>query len=159
MARSLKGSKFFSTDNNGVAAIVDPGVFENYWKRDRCYRTLTSSDYRTSTVPKVDAVKAIEQGLSHIPLTPVFTFVGEERFKRSPWFTGGPDLFHALLKHLSENGATVFPRSFYVPFSNGIELGMRGPESAAEELRFVTTNQQFLDTFGVWPSELGQLAG
>jgi hypothetical protein len=78
---------------------------------------------------------------------------------KSPWFTGtddpnGDSDLTSLLNYITRNGGRFCSSSFHVPFSNGAEVGLHGREAQLNELRYVTTDSQFKETFGISLGEL-----
>ena len=154
MTRSLEGKWFHNFYNNGVEAIVTHEVWENMRKKRAVMLMLENMSKRNGDQ---------EDMLPHIPDTPVFTFASKERVDKSPWFTGtmsntssfpeNRDLTR-LLNYITRNGGQFGSGSFHVPFSNGAEIGFHGPDAQVDELRYVTTSQQFEETFGISMNEL-----
>ena len=151
-ARSLEGKKFFTTQNNGVIALVSEDVYAGLAHRAEIQEALMSRNDSRATL-------AMTEGLAHMG-TPTFTFARRERFVESPWFTGdcdwGNGLFETLCSYIQAEGGRVVKGGFYVPFSNGCETGLHGPTSMADELRHVTTEVQFRATFGLNTNELAE---
>ena len=94
-----------------------------------------------------------DKATNHLCL-PTFTFVRDDRFIESPWFTGNDNVLELLMKHIKETGGRIESSGFYVPFSNGCEVGMHGKDAMKADLAYVTTQQQFRDTFGISMAEL-----
>lgn len=146
MARSLEGKWFHTCYNNGVEAVVSHEVFENI-RRKRLI--LTKLKVKNDLLP-------------HISEVPIFTFVNIGRLEESPWFTGtcstrdDPNVsdVRLLLNYITRNGGHFGGAMFYVPFSNGAEMGLHGSQSQRDELRYVTTDAQFMEAFGVSLNEL-----
>lgn len=152
MARRLEGRRFYANYNNGVRAIASAEVVMTGRKRrmiELWISDKSSDDYsRRQTL-----LEATKTGLAHLRLTPIFTFADSERVKEQPWFTGDNDLHLLLTGYIAEEGG-VISLGLYVPFSNGAEMGAHGPEAMSEELKFVTTDGQFEETFGITLKEL-----
>ncbi|MFA6270038.1 MAG: hypothetical protein WC657_02400 [Candidatus Paceibacterota bacterium] len=138
--------------NNGVTAVVSQEVFSDIRKLGEI-RQLFSDRERDKSYDDRFLAESADRGLSAIG-KPVFTFTRNERAAESPWFTGDGELFKALAAHINENGDCIETGGFFVPFSNGCEIGIHGKESMASELAFVTTEQQFRETFGISRMEL-----
>lgn len=154
MARSLEGKWFHNCYNNGVEAVVSHEIWENIEKRYAIVRALgLLEDVREKIVWKEDI-------LPHLPEMPIFTFASTDRVTKSPWLTGTRSSedrendLHRLLNYITKNGGWFSNIPFYVPFSNGAEMGLHGPKAQLSELRYVTTNSQFEETFGVSLDEL-----
>lgn len=137
--------RYYSCYNNGVNAIVSEEVLRDLEKRQEIYKVFWS---HSAYFQSAEFNSARRDGLRGLGV-PIFTFVSPERFKTAPWCTGDNDLRDAVLKQIQKNGGDVYIKSFHVPFSNGIECGLSGPESMVAELAHVTTEQQFRETFGV----------
>ena len=155
MARSLEGRKFFYIQNNGVWAIVAEEILRNRG-HIRLISTILEDELRKGgrTVPD-GSFRAIQEGLAHIPQTPIFTFALDGRAAGSPWLTGSRHLSEALEAYIhAEDGELQGNGGFYVPFSNGSELGAHGADAMRNELQYVTTEAQFRDTFGIGPREV-----
>lgn len=155
----LQGRTFFINNNNGVTAIVDQLVNANGEKRRALYRSLVESRVPGSP-DREEGAEAFDIGLEHLWGTPVFTFADVERVARSPWFTGSSVLLDSVCRYIEkEDGLLIRGRSIFVPFSNGAETGLRGPRPRAQayELRYVTTEHQFLDTFGATIAEVSKI--
>jgi len=93
-------------------------------------------------------------------VTPIFTFtVNDNRFDSQPWFTGGLSMLMELEKHIEDEGGKIETNeNLYVPFSNGDEMGHNGDDYMRSELQFVTTREQFCETFGIDVSEIRRQA-
>ena len=145
MARSLEGKWFHICYNNGVYAVVSHEIYENI-RRKR--QILVRLEMERDLIP-------------HIPETPIFTFAGKDRVAKSPWFTGNDgdsddrkNDWHRLMNYIHREGGHYIDATFYVPFSNGCETGLHGPATQCDELRYVTTDAQFKETFGISLAEL-----
>lgn len=142
-ARRLEGRVFCTAYNNGVYAIVTADVMANLSRVGKIVARLRAMDVEDEHVD-------IWKMFAHIPRTPIFTFTREERAKESPWFTGDEMVYHALVDYLIPGtGGEVRSSGFFVPFSNGMEVGIHGSKAQQDELRHVTTEQQFREAFGV----------
>ena len=153
MARSLEGRWFHLCYNSGVHALVSNEVYENQMRRNAII-LAPMMDRLREQIDKRDI-------LPHIPDRPIFTFARQERVQKSPWFTGMdtdtpgyPSDLKRLLNYITRNGGQFANAGFYVPFSNGTEMGRHGTDSQFNELRYVTTNSQFEETFGISLNEL-----
>jgi len=149
MARSLEGKAFFVGYNNGVTAIVTEDVLEN---RDKRLAILNALRKDNNPLPHIDRIA--EKGLGHIPDSPIFTFARDERADNEPWFTGNNTFLQRVFNHIAKEGGQCIKRSFWIPFSNGAEVGLHGDEAQIEELRYVTTYQNFIDTFAIEEDEI-----
>jgi len=98
-------------------------------------------------------VVAADDATHHLN-TPTFTFVRSERFNSSPWFTATDDVLDLLIEHIKKNGGRIEEAAFYVPFSNGCELGIHGKDAMKSDLAYVTTSRQFRETFGISLTDL-----
>ena len=128
--------------------MVREDVYKNNRKINDLYLTLESS-------LKKQNHDAFFRAFGHIAQTPVFTFVTQERVGNSPWYTGTHDLHKALCRYIEREGGEVKElSSVWVPFSNGSERGLHGFDSQVDELRYVTSDRQFVDTFGVSAQQL-----
>lgn len=149
---------FYTHKHNGVIAVISEEVLEGVKERSILYEQLLKQCIQHGATEK-KASFGINKGLLHMDI-PTFTFVEQERFDRYPaLFTGSYREFDILYKRLMERGDKIKPEGFYVPFSNGLELGMRGAANLANELRFKTTRTQFRQTFGFSLGELRVEAG
>jgi hypothetical protein len=138
---------FYTSHNNGVYAIVPKDVLINIFRVGRIVRRLRKI--------KGDDSFDFWKMFAHISRTPIFTFTREERVKESPWFTGDETVYRALVDYLiPETGGEARPSGFFVPFSNGMEIGAHGAEAQQEELLYVTSEQQFQEAFGVSSEEV-----
>lgn len=155
MARSLAGKTFFTSYNNGVTTITSEEILRNREKVGQIREALQQQELRAGgLIPRDDLATAAQEGLRHIPKVPIFTFSDMERHSRSPWLSGNFHLENAVIAYIEEEGGKCKPVYSYVPFSNGTELGLHGPEAMCSELRYVTTETQFRDTFGIGPREV-----
>ncbi len=142
-ARSLEGKKFFTNYNNGVYALISEDTLMDVNR----YYLISTALHRTMGDDS-RAGKALD-GVTHLH-GPIFTFAQlEERAERDPWFTGSYEDYRYVVSHIERDGGQVKEGSHYVPFSNGYERGLRGPETQIDELRQVTTFGQFRATFGI----------
>jgi len=134
---------FYSNCNNGVRALVSSAVADDMEKQ-AAIRNRIIEIWR-----KRDVFKPLDIGLMHLG-TPTFTFSSKMLNRNSPWLTGDNDLYVALVAELENQGYQVVQTSsIFVPFSNGTETGSSGFDAMAEELRYVTTSDQFTATFGI----------
>jgi hypothetical protein len=152
MARSLERKLFHTCTNNGVTAVISHAtkiaLHQKCLIQDALVREIVVETEKAHQIGNVVMV-----GLAHIG-TPIFTFSSSERVLRSPWFTGTLNLLEELKSHVSAQGGRFEAASFFVPFSNGAEQGLHGLESQGAELRYVTTAQDFYDTFAIDPIDL-----
>ena len=150
MARRLEGRVFHTHKNFGVRAIAEAGVAYDLnclYGDVGIIRCLPAFD-RSETNRQV-----LIRALSHLG-RPVFTFVDPERLVHQRWFSGSTPTQEALIDHIEKEGGIVRKEPFYVPFSNGIEMGHEGSEAELNELRFVTTSREFHETFGIHYGEV-----
>jgi hypothetical protein len=144
--------KYFYCQNNGVVAVASEETLNDIRKKNAIRYVLTDAIHQ---VQGRDYSKPLTEGLKHFGTPVIFTFTrNHERFEGSPWFTGDIDLFTNLRKCADH---TFEEAGFYVPFSNGCEIGIHGDEAMASELEYVTTDKQFYDAFGVTRTELTTL--
>lgn len=148
MARRLEGQEFNSDYNNGVSAIAHKTVREHAY---RCSEIVTrfTQEHGGSHSPLAGGIEAALRSTQG----PIFTFASTERVAESPWFTGDFDLYGTLLAHIEQEGG-VITRGLYVPFSNGMEVGLHGQKLQCIELGWVASGWQFFQTFGVTLDEL-----
>jgi len=139
--RRLEGQRFIAGSNNGVYALAH----EDYLKRQNAILSALQLER--------DASREVRSYLSHLR-GPIFTFVDEERYQRAPWFTGDRGLATVLFHYIHREGGTVVESGIFAPFSNGAEVGMHGAEAQRTELSYVTTEREFLETFGITVKEL-----
>lgn len=144
--------KFFICYNNGVTALVSEEVKNDLHKQYVIWQNFAEREKDEEYTKRWRAATASE-ATRHLK-TPIFTFVQDERFKKSPWFTGNDELLEMLCLHIKECGWEIEEGSFFVPFSNGCEIGLHGKDSMKSELAQVTTEQQFRETFGLTTSAL-----
>jgi hypothetical protein len=155
MARSLEGRKFFHNHNNGVTSLLSEEVLRSMelrWEVEGKVRKDLGLNLEIKAAQEF--IDAMNRGLQHIPVTPVFTFVSVERKPNSPWATGTTLIEAAIIAWIWEEGGQVQSGYGYVPFSNGSESGHHGPNALGRELQYVTTEKQFVETFGIGPREL-----
>jgi len=160
MARRLEDQVFYTCTNNGVTAIASEEAV-NELKRlfhlSKVVEEIVDSrdlhGWEGREVRTLLAKMTVLQALDRLQL-PVFTFVKGVRVQNQPWFTGDFGLYQVLCDYISAEGGRELPDSFYVPFSNGIETGMQGLERIGQELQFVTSRRDFLETFGISYGEL-----
>ena len=145
MARRLEGQVFLFCGNNGVTAIASERVVDDLERLNGHGGIIHSLDTFCNSA---EARQALNRVFSHIG-KPIFAFVSPERFTHQPWFTGSTLIWEALADYIEFEGGIIKGGGFYVPFSNGNEMGMHGLEAMENELRFVTTSQHFRETFGI----------
>lgn len=146
--------------NNGVQAICTEETNAAWNQRRRILEVVearyeTTVDHNNSVElisRKKVAIAAAERSLP--PSGPIFTFAIPERVACSPWFTGAHDDCRRLILHLEHTTELRVHQGLFVPFSNGCELGYHGPEALESELKFVTSPQQFRETWGISIQEL-----
>ena len=146
--------RYYTNYNNGVTALISEEVSRDIKKQNTIWQLCAKRDAEKAYGDRMLGATA-SSALNHL-CVPIFTFVDPERAAESPWFTGDNKLLNALLDHINENGGFILTEhnNFYVPFSNGSELGMHGEESMKRELAYVTTEMQFRGTFGVSIQEI-----
>ncbi len=138
-----------------MVAIVSEEVYNDLRKAHQIWEHFKERDDERN-IPYNDQWKALtaSQAVGHLTV-PIFTFTHDERWKTQPWFTGGEKLWSMLNDYFEQSDNYIErDRSFFVPFSNGAELGMHGKDAMVGEFRYVTTETQFRDTFGISPTEL-----
>ena len=147
--------RFFLAYNNGVAALAPEHVILDAQKAWDVRRAIEGMGSRGDSADRLAKVDAARLGVAHVPNVPIFTFVDNERFKGQPWFTGTTEELAVLRTHILSTGAEIISEGRgYVPFSNGMEMGYHGVREMEDELRFVTTELQFVEEFGVTMREL-----
>lgn len=143
-----KLAKVFVTErNNGVIALA---TLETALDHMRSCRLAALTKKRFLASPYHGNSECVDR-LAHSG--PIFTFAHSDRVSDGPWFTGTYELHYHLTTWLAEQGVT-FMNGLYVPFSNGLEVGLHGEDAMRAELRYVTTHRDFIDVFGITPSEL-----
>jgi len=145
MARRLEGKTFFTNRNNGVTAITSQDYSEETAQLVEQLCVYYDAQGFTAQEQK-DAKNAV---ISVVFFKPVFTFARAERVMNSPWFTGGVMLAQTLKYYIKQEGGIIQEADFYVPFSNGYELGIHGVKALQDELRWITTKMEFEQEFGV----------
>lgn len=149
MARRLEGQKFITCYNNGVSAIANELVLDHSWRCSRIVRRLTEGKLNIAILDNMLT------GALRNSRGPIFTFASWERVADSPWFAGDAALYEALLGHIEHEGGVISQSPFfYVPFSNGLELGLHDIAAQVSELAWVTSDWQFSQTFGITVGEL-----
>ena len=141
MARSLEGKSFFRNYNNGVYSLASEEVFRGREKAERILNHLCLAE----------EVEVLELPL---PASPIFTFAHYDRVLESPWFTGHAECLRKLIEHICEAGGSVLDSGLHVPFSNGVEKGRFDRAAQLAELRYVTSERQFAETFGITINEI-----
>lgn len=130
-------AKFYMWSNNGVVAVVSEAVFQEM----ECRRRI------------VGEARAEGQELYLPPVRPIFTFSDTRNPGLEKWLTGSLEDMHELLR-----GHEVVRESFYVPFSNGYQWGIKAltgdDESAERERKCRTSLREAIDTFGLAPKHL-----
>ncbi len=150
MTRRLEGRAFHIYRNNGVIALTP----QDYTEETSQLVDRLCGYYERGHLSSVEQADLVGAVLNTVLKKPVFTFVRTERAQQSPWFTGDVELLEALKDHIREQGGNIQGVSFYVPFSNGNELGIHGIKMLQDEIRWVTTDSQFLEEFGISRKEL-----
>jgi len=149
MARSLEGQEFLYSYNGGVNALVDRQTWLGLNKADQILKAIWQHDPGSKVA------------INYLPTvtTPIFTFANHKRVQTSPWFTGHTEHLEKLYDHIRRHGGKLCSEygNFYVPFSNGSETGLHGKEEQIRELQYVTSRQQFFQTFGITLEELWAL--
>ena len=144
--------KFFANYNNGVTAIVSEEVYNDIHRQRMIRQQFVA---REESVEYKDRWRAdlASKATEHLTV-PIFTFASDDRFEESPWFTGNRQVYKTLVEYIRKNGGVVEEGGFFVPFSNGCEIGMHSKDAMKSELAYVTTSQQFRETFGISQAEL-----
>jgi hypothetical protein len=152
MTRSLEGKVFFASTNNGVTALASERVVNEKLQRTQIRDALIKP--HVGKASGLDVGKAIDEGL-RLATGPIFTFVNDERYAKSPWFSGRMWMFEKLLVYIEAEGGVIMGNGYvYVPFSNGIEIRYPEPERMRTELEYVTTTQDFINEFGLTRGEI-----
>lgn len=139
--------KFFACRNNGVTAIVSEEVYNDIHRQRMIRQHFTTCEENVEYNERWLASVA-DKATNYLNV-PTFTFVRPERFQESPWFTATDDVLDRLIDYIKYNGDKIEEAGFYVPFSNGCELGIHGKDAMKNDLAYVTTSQQFRETFGI----------
>lgn len=144
---------YYYCRNNGVTGLANADVV-----REREQRSLILDALLKGIKGTTAAVSVAEIVSKNIRLAahPIFTFVKQERYDESPWFTGNMDDFDSLCDYITRQGGRVQKSSFFVPFSNGMETRWQDPEQQSRELRYVTTIEDFHKEFGITPEEIAK---
>lgn len=152
MARrlELEGRVFLICQSNGVMAITPLDYSRETAELVKRLCNYYSSQKWTSA----EAEKTESAALETVLCKPVFTFARTERVKDSPWFTGDFPLLQVVMDYIRERGGEIRETEFYVPFSKGNELGIHGIKALQDELRWITTDTQFEEEFGITRTEL-----
>lgn len=141
MGIKLQGRTFFTNIHNSVSVIVDELTYNDGLKRSAIYRCLVGGHPNVSYARNQGTI-AFNKGLNHLSGVPVFTFTDTRSELTGPWVTGSSALLESLWRYIEDEGGQIGMRPMFVPFSNGAQ-----PD--ADALRFVTTERQFLETFGI----------
>lgn len=150
MARRLEGKVFLICQNNGVMAITPLD-----YSRETAELVKRLCDYYSSqNWTSAEAEKAEGAVLEIVLRKSVFTFARTERVNDSPWFTGDFPLLNVVMGYIREQGGEIREGWLYVPFSNGYELMLHGVKALQDELRWITTDKQFDEEFGITRAEL-----
>lgn len=139
--------RYYYGYNNGVSAIVGEATLASIRKHNDIWQLFADREKEVEYKERWRAEVASEA--TRNLTTPIFTFVRRERFVESPWFTGDTELMHALVAEIKERGDIIQEAGFYVPFSNGCEVGIHGKSSMRSELGYVTSENQFEQVFGI----------
>jgi hypothetical protein len=145
--------RYYFCSNNGVTAVVGEKTYKNLQKYQAICTWFGERDIKKSFEERNLRTETACSGIEHL-CVPTFTFTHPERASVSPWFTGDTIILIALIRHIKNNLGLIQGGSFYVPFSNGCEIGLHGEESMRSELRYVTLEQQFQNEFRISTSEL-----
>jgi len=161
MGSLLAGKKFYYCQNNGVLALATAETVKNMRRRRMivsCIGSLGSEegDHELQREWRYGNANVAERTLQH--RGPIFTFCEPERYEKSPWFTGNLGHLHFLLDYIMKQGGECMDGEFYVPFSNGAEMGLHGKESLANELSYVVDENDVVATFGMLTEEINRRA-
>ena len=143
--------KFYVSTNNGVTGVVSEDVMRDINRRTLIAKCFARTDINFGEQLRLQ--RATRHALQHLS-TPTFTFSREWRVNAQPWFTGSRPLLAALTQHIESMRHVIVFANFFVPFSNGHEIGHHGREAMAEEMGYVTTGRQFQETFGMSSVEI-----
>ncbi|MEK7158298.1 MAG: hypothetical protein AAB733_01865 [Patescibacteria group bacterium] len=136
---------------NGVQTICTQDVYDMYTKQQEIIRAIEKL-YISDPDLCTRAIKAARGAMP--AASPIFTFAEAERVSQSPWFTGTHEDCRSLLTHLGKFFELRMHDGLFVPFSSGSELGQHGLEALGSEYAFVTSPQQFRETWGISLKEL-----
>lgn len=150
MTQKMEGRVFLICHRGGVTAITPLDYSEE--TAELVERLCDYYDSQEFTV--MERASANSAVLQVVFRKPIFTFARSGRAKESPWFTGDHDLLGILHNYILEQGGEVRDGDFYVPFCNEHELRIYDTKALQDELRWITTNAQFLEEFGISREEL-----
>ena len=145
--------RYYLCNNNGVTAIVVEETYKDIMKNEMISSWFEERSTKKSHEERNLHAIVVCLATQYLSI-PTFTFTHCNRASVSPWFTGDTKILIALIKHIKEMRGVLLDGSFYVPFSNGSEIGLHGVDSMRSELNYVTTQKQFRDTFGISISKL-----
>ncbi len=135
MTHSLFGKLFFQFGNSFVTGLVSEDILRDI---DRRQELINFAATQSHTL--------VNNDLAHFPIGPIFTFAKFDKVKELALLTGSLTLLQRLQNFIRTNGGGVSAgRSFHVPFSSG-------PNNY--DYRYVTTHEQFVDTFGITQAQL-----
>lgn len=146
----LQGKMFFLNSNTGVTAITprdDSGEIAELTQRLCDY-------YGTLGLTEEEYVNAVGSVLMTVFCKPVFAFARKDRVESSPWFTGDEVFLEKLCEYIREEGGIIQDIEFYVPFAKGYELGIHGIKALQDEIRWITTDAEFEEEFGISRQEI-----
>lgn len=122
-------AKFYKRTNNGVVGLCTEYIYRKIEERRELRAECKQHGLPQPELP---------------PVTPIFTFGDVNHRSFRPFLTGSTLDMHELLEgHEVEDGW------FWVPFSNGYETGIHGPELQRHEWQFRTTLREAMDAFGL----------
>ena len=148
----LQGRTFLvNIHSSGTIALASSSVIANHELRFEIRSLLTMIAASNGGRRKLENVDyCVDAGLSHHPITPIFSFVVKTQYTRL--YTGDHHMFENLRAYIIEKGGDIKEADIYVPFSDHRKLISKNPGVLIRELGFVTTSQQFIETFGAPPS-------
>ena len=119
---------FYVCSNNGVTAVMTAEAYQRLQERQELIRETVKDGKPEPDLPMI---------------YPVFTFADADH-RSFKFMTGSWQLMSRLLDgHDVENGG------IWVPFSNGAEWGWHGKERQVHELKYLTSLDQAIETFGL----------
>jgi len=147
MERRFEGQVFCTCKNNGVQVLVPELVVHNFRRHNMIFNALEN------VLKTRDDRSLINEVLNQaLPAFPIFTFVNSERLEKEPWITGSHKLYGALCLYIEQHGGRLKNQGVYVPFSNGYQFTRI--DIFADELIYVTMDEDFIETFGISQEDL-----
>jgi hypothetical protein len=147
-------ASFLGLQRYGKICPAVDDVIQKMTGDDEDYDKLSEREKKKIVKYQSGMEESAHMGIRHLFRRPIFTFTESWVLENQPWFTGDMQLFNVLKAYISAHQGTITHAKFYVPYTRGYELGLRGKKHMQWELRHTTDDEAFKKTFDRYPHEV-----